>query len=108
MNDETEGCRRLHNAEFYGFYCSPDIILLIKLLRMRWVGHVVLMGDRTDRTVTCTVLVGIIYLKASHLCPKRRWENIIKMYLYLWTVEAWTGLIRPGTETGVRQCECGN
>jgi len=37
---------RLHNEELHGPYCSPNIIQVIKSRRMRWAGHVALMGDR--------------------------------------------------------------
>jgi len=39
---------RLHNEELYDLYSSPNNIRMIKSRRMRWVGHVVRMGDRTD------------------------------------------------------------
>jgi hypothetical protein len=34
------GWTRLHNVELHNFYASPYIIKVIKLKRMRWVGHV--------------------------------------------------------------------
>ena len=37
--------RRLHNEELHDLYCTPNI-LLIKLWRMRWAGHVACVGDR--------------------------------------------------------------
>jgi hypothetical protein len=40
------GWRKLHNEELYDSYGSPSIIRLIKLRRMRWVGHVARMGRR--------------------------------------------------------------
>jgi len=38
--------RKLHNAELNDLYSSPIIVWVIKLRRMRWLGHVVLMGER--------------------------------------------------------------
>jgi hypothetical protein len=39
--DEVMGERRkLHNKELNDLYSSPSIIRIIKLRRMRWVGHV--------------------------------------------------------------------
>jgi hypothetical protein len=49
--DEVTGeWGRLHNEEFHGMYSSPNIIGVIKSRRMRWVGHVVRMGDRKVNT----------------------------------------------------------
>jgi hypothetical protein len=36
--------RRLHKEELNDLYSSPNIILVIKLRRMRWAGHVACMG----------------------------------------------------------------
>ena len=47
--------RKLHNEEFNDFYCSPNIIPVIKSRRMRWAGHVVRMWERSD---VYRVLVG--------------------------------------------------
>jgi hypothetical protein len=45
--DEVIGeWRRLYNEELNYLYSSPNIIRLIKSIRMRWAGHVVRMGDR--------------------------------------------------------------
>jgi hypothetical protein len=45
MRDEvTGGWRKLHNEELHGLYSSPSIVRVIKARRMRWEGHVALMG----------------------------------------------------------------
>jgi hypothetical protein len=40
----TREWRKLHNEELNDLYCSPNIVRLIKLRRMRWAGHVARMG----------------------------------------------------------------
>jgi len=37
--------RRLHNEELNDLYCSPNIVRVINLRRMRWAGHVACMGE---------------------------------------------------------------
>ena len=39
---------KLHNEELNDLYCSPNIVQVIKLRRMRWVGHVAHMGERRN------------------------------------------------------------
>ena len=36
--------RKLHNEDLNYLYCSPNILRAIKSRRMRWAGHVALMG----------------------------------------------------------------
>jgi len=44
--DEVMGeWRRWHNEELNDLYSSPNIVRVIKSRRMRWVGHVVRMGE---------------------------------------------------------------
>jgi hypothetical protein len=39
--DEVTGdWRKLHNEELHKLYCSPNVIKIIKSMRMRWAGHV--------------------------------------------------------------------
>jgi hypothetical protein len=45
--DEATGeWRRLHNEEINDLYSSPNIIWVIKLGAMRWVGNVARMGEK--------------------------------------------------------------
>jgi hypothetical protein len=44
--DEVTGdWTKLHNEELRNFYSSPNIIRMIKSMRMRWAGHVERMGE---------------------------------------------------------------
>ena len=47
--------RKLHNMELNDLYCSPNIVRVIKLRRIRWAGHVERMGESKD---VYRVLVG--------------------------------------------------
>jgi hypothetical protein len=40
----TEEWRTLHNEELNDLYCSPNIVRVIKLRKMRWAGHVAFVG----------------------------------------------------------------
>jgi hypothetical protein len=39
MDEVTGGWRKLHNDELRDLYSSPSTIIIIKLRRIRWVGH---------------------------------------------------------------------
>ena len=43
-DEETGEWGKLHNEELNDLYCSPNIVQVIKLRRMRWAGHVAHMG----------------------------------------------------------------
>jgi len=54
--DEVTGeWRKLHNEELNDLYSSPNIVWVMKLRRMRWVGRVAHVGERGG---VCRVLVG--------------------------------------------------
>jgi hypothetical protein len=44
-DEVMEGWRELHNEELRDLYSSPSIIRMIKLRRVRWVGHVARMRE---------------------------------------------------------------
>jgi hypothetical protein len=74
--DEVTGERRkLHNEEFNYLY-SPNIVRVIKSRRMRWAGHVALMGESRG---VYRVLVRKPEGERPLGRPKLRWEDSIKM-----------------------------
>jgi hypothetical protein len=44
-DEGTEEWRKLLNEELNDLYCSPSIVRVRNLRRMRWAGHVARMGD---------------------------------------------------------------
>jgi hypothetical protein len=68
--------RRLHNEELNDLYSSPNIIWVIKSIKMRWAGHVARMGDRRG---AYRDLVGTSDRKRPFGIPRRRWEENIQM-----------------------------
>jgi len=77
--DEVTGeWRRLHNEELNDLYSSPNIVRVIKLRRMRWVGHVARMGEERG---LCRVLVGKPEGRRPLGMSRRRWVDIIRMDL---------------------------
>jgi len=76
--DEVTGeWRKLHNEELNDLY-SPNLVRVIKSRRMRWAGHVALMGERRG---LYGVLVGKPEGKRSLGRPECRWEDNINMDL---------------------------
>jgi len=52
--DEVTGeLRRLHNEELNDLYSSLNIVRVIKSRRMRWAGHVPLMGEERACIGSC-------------------------------------------------------
>ena len=75
--DEVTGeWGKLHSEELNDLYCSPNIVRVIKLRRMRWVGHVARIGDRRG---VHRVLVGKPERKRQLGRPRRRLEDNTKM-----------------------------
>jgi len=77
--DEVTGeWRRLHKEELNGLYSSPNIVRVIKSIRMRWAGHVARMGE--ERKVY-RVLVGKPEGRRPLGRHRRRWADNIRMDL---------------------------
>ena len=76
--DEVTGeWRRLHNAERYALYASPNS-RVIKSRRLGWARHVARMGERRGAH---GVLVGKPDGRRLRGRPRRKWEDDIKMDL---------------------------
>jgi hypothetical protein len=72
------GWRKLHNEELHNLCCSPSIIRIMKSRRMRWAGHVALMGEERN---AYRILVGKPQGKRPLGRPRHRWKDNIRMYL---------------------------
>jgi hypothetical protein len=78
LRDEVTGeWRKLHNEKLCDFYSSPSIIRISKL-RMRWVGHIALMGEKRKAYM---LLVGKPGGRRPLGRPRRRWVDNIRMDL---------------------------
>jgi hypothetical protein len=73
--DEHGSWRKLHNDELHSLYSSPNIVRVMKLRRLRWVGHVARMGEGRG---VYRVLVGSPEGKRPLGRPRHRWEDNIK------------------------------
>jgi hypothetical protein len=76
-DEVTGGWRKLHNEELH-LYSSPSIIRVIKARRMRWVGHVVRMGEVRG---AYNILVGKPEGRRPLGRPRHRWKDKITMDL---------------------------
>jgi hypothetical protein len=68
--------RKLHNEELRDLYSSSSIIRIIKSRRMRWAGHVALMGEKRN---AYRLLVGKPEGKRPLGRPRCRWVDNIRM-----------------------------
>ena len=98
-DEVTREWRKLHNEELNNLYSSPNIVWVIKSRRMRWLGHVVHMGERRGMY---KVLVRKSEGKRQLGRPRHRWEDNIKMDLQEVGCGVWTGLswLRIGMDGG--------
>jgi hypothetical protein len=72
------GWKSLLNEELHNVCTSPNIIRVIKLRGMRWVGHVVCMGEMSN---AYQILVRKSEGKRPLRRPRHRWEGNIRMDL---------------------------
>ena len=77
-NEITGEWRKLHNTELHALCFLPNIIRNLKSRRLRWTGHVALMGKFRN---AYRVLVGKPESKRPLGRPRCRWEDNIKMDL---------------------------
>jgi hypothetical protein len=70
--------RKLHKQELSALYSSPNIVRVSKSRRLRWAGHVALMGER--RSVH-RILVVKPEGKTQLGRPRYKWEGIINVDL---------------------------
>jgi hypothetical protein len=70
------GRRKLRNEKLHNLYSSPNIIRMIKSRRMRWAGHVALMGEKRN---AYRILVGKPEEKRPLRRPRLRWVDNIKI-----------------------------
>ena len=78
-NEKCSGeWRKLHNEELSDMYSLPNIVRVVKSIRMRWAGHVARMGEWRG---VYRVLVGKPEGKRPLRRPRHRWEDNIKMDL---------------------------
>ena len=83
-DEVTEEWRRLHNEELYDMYCSPNVVRVIELRRMRWARRVARVGERGN---AYRILVGKLDGKSALGRPRRKWEYNIGMDT------TWTGMV---------------
>jgi len=76
-DEVTREWRKLHNEKLNDLY-SPNIVRVIKLRRMRWVGYVARVEEKRG---VYRVLVGKPEGKRPLGRPRHRWEDNIKLYL---------------------------
>jgi hypothetical protein len=77
-DEVTGGWRQLHNNELHNLYSLQSIIRIMNSRKMRWVGHVVGMGENRN---VCKLLVGKPEGKRLLGRPRHRWIENIKMGL---------------------------
>ena len=75
--DEVTG-EKLYSEKLNDLYCSPNVVRVIKLRRMKWAGHVACMSEGRG---VYRILVGRPGGNRPLGRPRRRWEDNFKMDL---------------------------
>jgi hypothetical protein len=75
-DEVTGGWKKLHNEELHNVYSSPNMIRMIKSMRLRWAGHVARMRANWS---TVRILFRRPEGKRSLGRLRRRWVDNIKM-----------------------------
>ena len=77
-DEVTREWRKLHNEELSDLYSLPNIVRVVKSIRMRWAGHVARMGQGRG---VYRVLMGKPEGKRPLGRPRCGWEDNIEMDL---------------------------
>jgi hypothetical protein len=75
-DEETGEWRKPHNGELNDLYSSPNIVRVIKQIRIRWAGHVACVEEKGG---AYRVLVRNLKGKGPLGRPNHKWEDNIKM-----------------------------
>jgi hypothetical protein len=70
--------RKVHNDELHNLYSLPNIVRVIKSMRMKWAGHVARMEEGRG---VCRFLVGRPVGRRPLGRPRHRWKDNIKLDL---------------------------
>jgi hypothetical protein len=70
--------RNVHHEGLHDMYCSANVIEIIRVRRMRWVGHAAHVVEKSN---TCRDLAKRTEGNGPHRRPRPSWEYDIKMYL---------------------------
>ena len=76
--DENGECRRPHNEELHSLYRSPNIVRVIKSIRLRWASPIAGMEESRSGF---NILTGKLIGRRPLVRSRGRWEDNIRMNL---------------------------